>query len=249
MSQMDNKPSQPGPNMNINMNNMAMGGTPGMEHGAAPRNAAGDGRIILNTYIYDYFCKNNMFECANALLKTPDADVQLDGNYRSPSRRPQKHENDGNAMNGIDDEPMDGSDQRQGDDGEEPKSVKDLPPAKVPSIPSGSSFLCDWWCCFMDIYWARSKSPGASNAANAYVNQTQVCHLSVAKDCHLLTQNLDASATSHRTASPNEPPESSGFYGSTDEYARRIPCSDDCSRNERRDARQSRNGWRPRGHA
>ncbi|KAF8540715.1 hypothetical protein BDD12DRAFT_564636 [Trichophaea hybrida] len=176
MSQMDQKAPQPGQNMNINMNNMGgmVGGAPGMEHGAAPRgsSAAYDGRQMLNTYIYDYFCKNNMFECANALLKTPDAEVQTDLSFRpSPSRRPQKHESDG-GMNGIDDESMDGSDgQRHGDDGDDVKNIKDLPPAKVPTAISGS-FLLEWWCCFMDIYWARAKG-NASSAANAYVSQTQ----------------------------------------------------------------------------
>lgn len=172
---MDNKPSQPGPNMN--MNNMGMvGGAPGMEHGATPRGATGDGKHLLNTYIYDYFCKNNMFECANALLKSPDAEVQVDRNFRqSPSRRQQKHEGDGNAMNGIDDETMDGADgQRQGEDGDEPKTIKDLPPAKIPAVISGS-FLLEWWCCFTDIYWARTKG-NASVTANAYVNQTQQAH-------------------------------------------------------------------------
>ncbi|KAI5802429.1 hypothetical protein FPQ18DRAFT_9278 [Pyronema domesticum] len=179
MSQMDQKAPQPGP-MNMHMNNMGgmVGGAPGMEHGGAPRGAqqavfaGGDGRNLLNTYIYDYFCKNNMFECANALLKTQDAEVQLDPNYRpSPSRRPQKHEGDG-GMNGIDDDSMDGNDgQRHGEDGDDAKSTKDLPPAKVPTTISGS-FLLEWWCCFMDIYWARSKMP-ASVAATAYVNQTQ----------------------------------------------------------------------------
>jgi hypothetical protein len=179
MSQMDQKAPQPGQNMNMNMNNMGgmVGGAPGMEHGAAPRGssaAAYDGRQMLNTYIYDYFCKNNMFECALALLKSPDAEVQIDGNFRpSPSRRPQKHESDG-GMNGIDDESMDGSDgQRQGDDSDDIKNIKDLPPAKVPTAISGS-FLLEWWCCFMDIYWARAKG-NASVAANAYVSQTQVC--------------------------------------------------------------------------
>ena len=172
MSQMDQKPPQAGPNMGgMGMNNMGMaGGAPGMDH--APPRGALDGRQMLNTYIYDYFCKNNMFECANALLKAPDADVQVDTNFRpSPSRRGQKHENDGTGMNGIDDESMD-SDGQRGDDGDEAKNIKDLPPAKVPTAISGS-FLLEWWCCFMDIYWARAKG-NASAAASAYVNQTQV---------------------------------------------------------------------------
>lgn len=156
----------------------AGGGPPGMEqqqqHGP-PRTsgAAYDGRQMLNTYIYDYFCKHNMYDCANALLKSPDAEVQVDTNFRpSPSRRPQKHESEGNGMNGIDDDSMDGSDgQRTGEDGDE-KDIKNLPPAKVPTTIPGS-FLLEWWCCFMDIYWARAKG-NASQAANLYVTQTQV---------------------------------------------------------------------------
>lgn len=178
MSQMDNKPSQPGPGMNININNIGMaGGIPGgMDTGAQQRAAGHSERQTLNTYIYDYFIKNDMLECAKALLKNPSADVQHDGNFRnSPSGRP-KHEGE---MNGVDDDTMDSGD-RQGEDGDEPKSVKDLPQPKVPSL-HGSSFLLEWWCCFTDIYWARNKHTNASNAANAYVNNTQVCLQSYTK--------------------------------------------------------------------
>ena len=78
-------------------------------------------------------------------------------------------------MNGIDDDSMDGSDgPRPGEDGED-KDIKNLPPAKVPTTIPGS-FLLEWWCCFMDIYWARAKG-NASQAANAYVTQTQVGHV------------------------------------------------------------------------
>ena len=160
----------------MNMNNMGgmAGRAPGMEPGAVPQGSVYDGRHLLNTYIYDYFCKNDMQDCARALLGTPNAAVMTDDSFRpSPSRRPQKHEPDG-GMNGIDDESMDGSDgHRQGDDADDPKNVKDLPPAKVPTGMSGS-FLLEWWCCFTDIYWARSKAHHATPLASAYVNHTQV---------------------------------------------------------------------------
>lgn len=169
MSQMESKPSQQGP-INMNMNNISMpgAGTPaGMDHAAALPRAGSSERQVLNTYIYDYFIKNDMMDCAKALLKNPTSEVQFDGNYRhSPSNRP-KQETD---MNGVDDDAMDSGDGRE--NGEDAKNIKDLPPAKVP--PHQGSFLLEWWCCFMDIYWARNKNSQASNAATAYVNNAQV---------------------------------------------------------------------------
>jgi hypothetical protein len=167
MSQMDSKPSQSGPiNMNMNNINMVGAGTPGgMEHGAPPRGGSNNERQLLNTYIYDYFIKNDMLDCAKAILRSPGADILFEGNYRPSPGRP-KQEGD---MNGVDEDAMDSSDDRQ--NGDDPKNIKDFPPPKVP--PHQNSFLFEWWACFMDIYCARNKGP-ASQAANAYVNHAQV---------------------------------------------------------------------------
>ena len=170
MNQMDNKPQQPGPiNMNQNNINMAGGATPaGMEHQVPTRSADSESRRMLDTYIYEYFIKHDMAECARAMLNCPNADVQMDGNYRpSPDGRPKKE----GDMNGVGDDAMDSGD---GDNGEDSKSAKNLPaPKGVPTHPG--SFLYEWFTCFMDIYYARNKLPGASMQANAYVNNAQVC--------------------------------------------------------------------------
>jgi hypothetical protein len=176
MSQMENKPSQPGPNMsgmNLGMPMGMVGANPGGGMGpVAPRPQSE--KQLLNTYIYDYFLKMDMFEVAHALVKHPDSEIAHDGNFRrSTSRRQQKHEGDG-MMNGIDNDAMDSSDGAK-DDGDEPKGIKDLPTPNVPKDCPGS-FLLDWWCCFMDVYAARTKMP-ATAAAQAYVNSTQVCTL------------------------------------------------------------------------
>lgn len=173
---MENKPSQTGPNLNMPMSGMGMGMAAGAQVGMGGPGVATRGHIpppegkerqLLHTYIYDYFLKNNMFDCAHSMIKSSEADVSYEGHFRRSPR--QKHEGE---MNGIDEDAMetgDGSNQRDGD--EEPKTIKDLPVPKVPA--ESGSFLFDWWCCFMDVFYARNKAP-ASVAAQTYVQQTQV---------------------------------------------------------------------------
>ncbi|KAL7267727.1 hypothetical protein RUND412_009671 [Rhizina undulata] len=168
--------------MNMHMGMGGVGGVPvGMNlNNGGPRVHAPsppDSKTLLNTYIYDYFLKNDMVECARTMFNSGEADVQTnDGSRRtSPSRRPQKHDADGNAINGIDENAMDTGEgpARKLEDGEEgSKNGLDLPPAKVPSDCPQQSFLLDWWCLFWDIFNARNGSNKGTPAA-VYVNHTQ----------------------------------------------------------------------------
>ena len=152
-----------------------------MNGGSGPRpGPSANERVLLHTYIYDYFLKNDMIESARSLIN--EADVQTvsnDGSRRpSPARRSQKHDADGNIVNGIDDIALDNGEgsQRKTEDGEDgAKRGDDLPRAKVPADCPQGSFLLDWWCLFWDIFGARNGT-GKSAQASLYVAQTQVSH-------------------------------------------------------------------------
>ncbi|KAG0640930.1 hypothetical protein HOY80DRAFT_1008772 [Tuber brumale] len=178
MSQADSKVG-----MNINVLNMGMGvGGPAginMNGGPGPRPVStSNEKLLLNTYIYDYFLKHDMIETARSLIN--EAELQTlpnDGSRRpSPARRAQKHDPDGSIVNGIDDNAMDTGEgsQRKTEDGEDGvKRGDDLPRPKVPSDCPHGSFLFDWWCLFWDIFAARSGGGKNTQAAAVYVAQTQ----------------------------------------------------------------------------
>ncbi|KAJ6264376.1 Transcriptional activator [Drechslerella dactyloides] len=174
------------PNINMNnlnqMTNLAAGGVqvpggmpgmpqgqpnPGMSNGSSSK---GVERNLLNTYIYDYFIRHDMFDSARAILQEAEVSTEPGTSVRrgSPSRRSQKHDPDGNMINGMDD-PMD-SDRK--DDGEGSERGADLPLPKVPQDSSGGSFLYDWWSLFWDIFGARTGK-SVSGPAITYVNQVQ----------------------------------------------------------------------------
>jgi hypothetical protein len=97
----------------------------------------------FNTYIYDYFLKNKMYDCARACL-TSNIPLLIDENAPrpSPGRRP-------DGMNGVD-ENMD-MDHLKDEAG-------DLPMPKLnQSDKSDNSMLFDWWCIFWDMWGARQN--------------------------------------------------------------------------------------------
>jgi hypothetical protein len=152
---------------NVNMGGMnAMGGPVGgglpmgMNNGAAggirpPMPANNDQRSQLNTYIYEYFLRNGMFDCARSLL---NSDQPLNTMKDSPGRR-----NEGE----------DGADGDSKDDIES-KRPDDLPSPNVPRECQESCFLYEWWCLFWDMFNAQ-RGKGDGRAVHSYVNHTQVC--------------------------------------------------------------------------
>jgi len=181
MSQADSKVGQSGMNINVLNMGMGVGGPAGMNMngGPGPRQApTNPEKTLLNTYIYDYFLKNDMIESARSLISEGELQtVPNDGSRRpSPARRAQKHDPDGGIVNGIDDNAMDTGEgsQRKTEDGEDgAKRGDDLPRPKVPSDHPHNSFLFDWWCLFSDIFAARNGGGKSAHAA-LYVAQTQV---------------------------------------------------------------------------
>lgn len=169
-------------NPNVNMANMnPMGGPVGgapmpmMNNGAVnPQQAANMAaarqqhitdtqRSILNTYIYEYFIRYGMFDCARSLLSS---DQQVNVSKDGANRR---RDENGNIINGVDD-PMD----TDSKDDLDAKLPDDLPPPKLPMPASDTSFLYEWFCLFWDIYNAQ-RVKGGNGTVNQYVAHTQVC--------------------------------------------------------------------------
>jgi hypothetical protein len=145
---------------------MVNGSEPGRK--IRPRMPTNDNqRQQLNTYIYEYFIRNGMFDCARSLLKS---EQPLKVIKESPGRG---QDNNGNGMgNDTGDEGADGDSK----DDLESKRPHDLPAPDVPRECPDSSFLYEWWCLLWDMFNAqRGKGDGRNDLR--YVNHTQVCSL------------------------------------------------------------------------
>jgi len=162
------------------MNNMAnmgaMGGPVGAPMGmmnngvvappGAPRQlpASEQTRSLLNTYIYEYFLRSGMFECARAML---NSDAQVKVQKDGPGSR--RDENGNLLGNGIGDDAMD-TDSKDEIDAKRPD---DLPAPNVPMPLPDSCFLYEWFCLFWDMFNAQ-KGKGTNPHVSQYVNHTQV---------------------------------------------------------------------------
>lgn len=145
-----------------------VGGMPMMNNGiglGASRNAQDTWRMSLNTYIYDYFIKNELYDCARAFLAS-DVPINTDSPPKlSPGRR-----RDGD-VNGVDENTMD-TDSKEDLHSKRPD---DLPIPILPPDCPDNSFLFDWWCLFWDIFGAQRKKPKPGDGpAMQYVQHTQV---------------------------------------------------------------------------
>jgi hypothetical protein len=124
--------------------------------GTPPRNAD---RSQLNKYIYDYFIRNGMYECARALL---NSDKSVTNAKVEGGKNGNVHGN-GVADDAMDTDTKDDMDQKLPDD---------LPAPDVPNhSASDTSFLYDWFCLFWEMWRAQGKS--GSTSVHQYVNHTQ----------------------------------------------------------------------------
>ncbi|KAF4629675.1 hypothetical protein G7Y89_g8470 [Cudoniella acicularis] len=155
---------------NVNMGGMnAMGGPVGggmpmMNNGPAggarqPMPVNDNQRSQLNTYIYEYFLRNGMYDCARSLL---NSDQPMNVLKESPGRR-----RDDNGSNGTDE----GGDGDSKDDIDS-KRPDDLPLPNLPKECPESCFLYEWWCLFWDMFNAQ-RGKGEGRAVMQYVNHTQ----------------------------------------------------------------------------
>ncbi|RDL38963.1 Uncharacterized protein BP5553_03303 [Venustampulla echinocandica] len=140
------------------------GGMPMMNNSAAagarqPMPVNDNQRSQLNTYIYEYFLRNGMFDCARSLL---NSDQPMNVLKESPGRR---RDGDGN---------LGGDDGGDGDskDDIDSKRPDDLPLPNLPKECPESCFLYEWWCLFWDMFNAQ-RGKGEGRAVLQYVNHTQ----------------------------------------------------------------------------
>ena len=154
-------------NMNgLNVANGVGGSMPMMHNGTNGASRTGsehdrelDYKMKLNTYIYDYFIKQEQFDCARHLLKSS---LNLHTTSKaSPSRRP----------NGIDGGSMDVDSK----DDVDTKIPPDLPHPDLGDVNEGNSFLLEWFSLFWDMFFAaRKDSKKSSIHAMQYMQHTQV---------------------------------------------------------------------------
>ncbi|KAB8290707.1 hypothetical protein EYC80_008346 [Monilinia laxa] len=147
------------------MNNVTMSGMPnmggpvgggipmmnnGVAGGAARHSTSNDNnRSQLNTYIYEYFLKSGMFDCARTLLNHEQINVVKD----SPGRN----------------DAEDGEDSKDDIDSKRPS---DLPLPNLPKECPESCFLYEWFCLFWDMFNAQRGKGDARNVLS-YVSHTQ----------------------------------------------------------------------------
>ena len=177
---------------NVNMANLGnMGGAapmpmmnnvPGPQQGGPrPHVPTGENsRTLLNTYIYEYFLRSGMTDCARTLLQ---GDNQIHVVRDGANRR---RDENGNVINGVGGDAMD-TDSKDDMDGKLPD---DLPPPKLPKTSENTSFLHDWFCLFWDMYSAQRK-PG-NTSAHQYVNHTVVGAPHQALPCTSCTRSMQS---------------------------------------------------------
>lgn len=144
------------------------GAMPVMNNGAAgsarpPMPVNDNQRSQLNTYIYEYFLRNGMYDCARSLL---NSDQPMNVLKDSPGRR---RDENGNIINGAGDDSID-SDSKDDIDSKRPD---DLPLPNLPKECPESCFLYEWWCLFWDMFNAQRGKGEMRNAAQ-YLSYTQV---------------------------------------------------------------------------
>jgi hypothetical protein len=126
-------------------------GTPMMGTMPHPKRKPTDPREQLNTYIYDYFLRNENYSVARSMLE---------GGLKITTGPPQKR-SPKNRTNGIDQ-----MDQDNGDDMPSPE----LPQNQL----AENSFLLDWWVQFWDIYQATKNRGNPPSKGSQYIQHTRV---------------------------------------------------------------------------
>ncbi|KAI1841373.1 hypothetical protein JX265_013473 [Neoarthrinium moseri] len=138
--------------MPMAMNNGAM---PGAQHMQQQQMSQ---KSMLNTYIYDYFLKENMHDLARSILSYDPSIITLPKD--SPGRR-----RDEGGLGGDDAMDTDSKDELE-------KRPSDLPAANVPAT-SDSCFLYEWFALFWDMLNGHRGKPGGNSQVNQYIHHTQ----------------------------------------------------------------------------
>jgi hypothetical protein len=135
----------------MNANGGPVDGTPIMGSMPHPKRVNTDPREQLNTYIYDYFLRNNHFIAARSMLES---------NLKLHTGPPQKL-SPKNRPNGV--------------DSMEEGSADELPSPRLPQNQmADNSFLLDWWVQFWDIYEATKNRGNGPSKGTQYIAHTRV---------------------------------------------------------------------------
>jgi hypothetical protein len=122
--------------------NAGNAGTP--NGGAVPANDPLDTVKRLNTYIYDYFLRNQHYDIARAMHQSSTMEI-----FTQPKQSPNQRQN---QPNGNDD-----------NDADRPKDLPD------PAFQNTEGpFLQDWWFQFWDIYHSR-RNQGSKQSTLGYI--------------------------------------------------------------------------------
>lgn len=136
-------------------------------------------RSQLNTYIYEYFICNEMYDCARALIGSEKPINVLKG---SQNRR---RDANGNPVDiGAGSEEMEDS-----KDAIDMKRPDDLPAPNLPRECPESCFLYEWWCLFWDMFNAQ-RGKGESQNVRRYADYTQVSRICCLFARHILIHNV-----------------------------------------------------------
>lgn len=156
-----NMPMVPGPPVGPAMPMMANGGV-APPAGPRPQQINEANKHLLNTYIYEYFLRNDMVDCARALLSSdPQIKVQDGPNVR--------RDENGNLIGNSVGDSMDVDSK----DGIDTKGAEGLPLPSIPNPSLDNPFLYEWFCLFWDMFNAQ-KGKSGNVQVNAYMNHTQV---------------------------------------------------------------------------
>lgn len=117
-------------------------------------------RTQLNTYIYEYFLRYGMLDCAYTILNA-DSDVKVQ--KHSPGSR--RDDKGGWLRNTLSDESI--------DTGLDSKRSELLPAPNVPNPSPQGCFLYEWFCLFWDMFNAQKDECGSSEV-NQYASRIQV---------------------------------------------------------------------------
>lgn len=140
------------------MNNGLPGGVP---RGAMPPVNDNQQKSQLNTYIYEYFLRNEMWDAARAII---NSDQPINVVKASPGSR---RDGNGNMLdNGV-------SPDGDSKDDMDSKRPDDLPLPNLPRESPDSCFLYEWWCLFWDMFNAQ-RGKGDVRGIQLYVAHTQV---------------------------------------------------------------------------
>ncbi|KAJ9419726.1 hypothetical protein QL093DRAFT_2591239 [Fusarium oxysporum] len=111
-------------------------------------------RTQLNTYIYEYFLHNEMFQCAKSILKA-DSGVSVQGHSPDSVRNGKGCRVKNALCNKTTDTRLDSA------------SPNPLPSPNIPSPSPDSCFLYEWFCLFWVIFNAQKSEDARIKAKQA----------------------------------------------------------------------------------